>query len=589
VETDFNQLLNVQPGLNPWLVVLLSSIAGLLAFALCNALYVVHVRHRRLSSKLDHPVVNRVRRMATATLVTSLVLALALSIPGPKLVDGTGWLSGDNLFSVSSRAGFAASYPNTAREVEKGDVILQLVRDAGPEEMAAATSRRALLAQDLEFSRLETLRVDPLLLAAHETENDALDALLERERTLMESHESLLRGLRRQQLSDQTALADVERELQAAQYELDQTESSFKAASASFELASRPDFAGVLPGDELSRREERVEVLRSRREELRERITLLTRERGRLKALTTASDATHADQMNLRIREIEEIGTAIAQARERRLAAWQAIEQDKLRAERQRESRTRQIELQIAELDELLGASAGVLDVRAPWDGFIGFREPSPASVRFTNRPLLVLYKSGSISVRIPVTADRAELAGADDIGIRMRALLPEAASTSFAGNVREATRLPDGSGELVIAGDPPEAAIRDLVSGNSVPVHVVIRRLNPLAAAGVGWAWWFAASLLAAAFYSEARLWWHRRGARSRGGQEPESAPASRFRIDWGGDPDEFLEYVAGVGVVPRKLRRAPAIEVAQERRTRMDPIATAVAQAKRQRSLPS
>jgi hypothetical protein len=247
--------------------------------------------------------------------------------------------------------------------------------------------------------------------------------------------------------------------------------------------------------------------------------------------------------------------------------AWAAVEQDKQRAERQRDYRVREIELQLAEYDALLNAKKDLLDVKAPWDGFVGFREPSPATAGIGNRPLLVLYKPGSIAVKVPVPTGQDALAKSASIGIEMQALTPEAASSTFAGKVAQSVELPDGSGELQIVGDPPEAAIRELATGSAVPVYVTIRRLNPLAAAKIGWLWWLVAAGALGFGISELRQWRARKHARAAAAGAAVAKHASSV-LNWGGNPDEFLEYVVGVGIVPRKLRRATSIEVAEERR---------------------
>jgi hypothetical protein len=486
--------------------------------------------------------------------------------PGPTLVESRGWLSGDDLFSVTSRAGFAASYPNANRKVRKGDVILQLVRDAGPDEVANAAHQRALLAQDLEFARLETLKVDPLLLAEHASAKSELDDLVARKRTTAENQESLQRGARRDELADQKRLADIENELQTARHELEQTEASFKTATVSFDIASKPDVAGLFSGDEIAKRQERVAVLKSRREEVGERVALLARERERLRKLTAASDETHAAHMAHGGAELENLDQQLAAARERVRDTWAAVEQDKQRAERQREYRVREIELQLAEYDALLEAKKDLLDVKSPWDGFVGFREPSPSTAGIGNRPLLVLYKPGSIAVKVAVPTAPTALAESGNIDIEMQALTPEAASSTFAGKVAQSVELPDGSGELQIVGDPPEAAIRELATGSAVPVHVIIRRMNPLAAAKIGWLWWLAMACAVGVAVSELRQWRARTHARAAAAGTAVAKPTSV--LDWGGNPDEFLEYVVGVGIVPRKLRRATSIEVAEERR---------------------
>jgi hypothetical protein len=574
---NFGDLLNLQPGLNPWLVVLLSSIAGLLAFAVSNALYVLHMRHGRVAAKLTGRSATRIRNTIKAALIAMSVVALCLAIPGPTLVDGRGWLSGDNLFVVTSRAGFTANYPNADHEVKQGDPVLQLVRDAAPEEVAAATNRRAQLAQDLQFAQLEVLRIDPLLLASQDSAKGRLNELLERRRTLIENQHSQLRGAQQDKVGEQTKLDEVERDLQAARHELNQTEASFKAASASLEMVHRPDLMGALSKEDVIKREERAAVLHSRRDELRERVSLLANQQKRLRALTSTSDDTQVKHMTMRGTELEELDRDITLAREQVQAAWKAIDEDKVRAVRQREYRVRQIQLEIAEYDQLLHARESALDVRAPWSGLVGFREPSPASARLSNRPLLVLYKPESISVRIHVSADEAWLAGGRHaVGINMEALIPEAAGALFAGKITGGARRPDGSGELQIAADPPETAIRELATGSSVPVHVVIRRLNPLAAAGIGWAYWLAAAFIAGCACSEAR---RRHLRRPQWGVKPadtELPLTGGLRLDWGGDPDEFLEYLVGVGIVPRKLRRPlAAVEEAEDGRVRREPAA--------------
>jgi hypothetical protein len=572
---NFGDVLNLQPGLNPWLVVLLSSIAGLLTFAASNALYVLHMRHGRLTAKFTGRSAMRVRNAIAAALIAMSVVALCLAVPGPTLVDDRGWLSGDNLFVVSSRAGFTASFPNADHEIRKGDPVLELVRDAAPEEVAAAANRRAQLAQDLQFAQLEVLRVDPLVLAAQESSQSQLDALLERRRTLVENQHSQLRGAQQDKVGERVKLDEVERDLQAARHELDQTQASFNAASASVEMVHRPDLIGVLSKEDVIKREERAAVLHSRLDELHERIALLEDQQNRLQALTSTSDETQIKHMTMRSTELEDIERQIALARTQVQAAWKAIDEDKVRAERQRDFRARQIQLEIAEYDQLLHTREGALDVRAPWDGLVGFREPSPGGAHLSNRPLLVLYKPTSISVRIHVSADEAWLASASrEVGINMEALLPEAAGSAFAGKIIGGVRRPDGSAELRIVADPPEAAIRELATGSSVPVHVVIRRLNPLAAVGIGWAYWLAGALIAGCAFSETRRWWLRRPEQDIDSADTEYPLTGGLRLDWGGDPDEFLEYLVGVGIVPRKLRRSlAAVDDLEDGRGRREP----------------
>lgn len=513
MDSDWNLLLHVQPALNPWVVVLLGSIAGLFTFAVSSAMHVRHSRNRPSSTAAALGKFALVRRIVVVSTLLFGAFMLARAVPGPTLVDARGWLSGEDLFTVSARPGFIATYPSRTQMVEQGEVILHLVRDAGPEEIAAGIARRDLLLQDLEFARLEPLRIDPLLLREYEDAAEQMKAL------------------------------------QSARHELQQVASSLKAAVARLEVTQRPDAKGAFSADEVSKRIEQVEVLRSRQAELRERIALLS---GEEPSQVNQFSLTSSRQQDVLLK---------AQARLDRVT--QAIEQDKQRAERQRQHRIQQIELQIKEIDELLNPQVGALEVRAPWNGIVGFREPSPASVRGANSPILVLYRPGTVAARVRVPPEQAAPAVGDAVDITMHALVA-GADGAFKGTITQSQRYPDGSTELLIAGDPPELAIRALVYGNPVPVHTNVRRTNPMA--HVSPSVWAAGAVVLGIILVALRARAARR--RTMAGDEV----GGHQRLNWGGDTEEYLEFVTGAGIVPRRLHgeHPPLRPVEELRRVR-------------------
>ncbi|CAK0739410.1 membrane hypothetical protein [Gammaproteobacteria bacterium] len=543
MDVDLNTLLRVSPTLNLWLVVLLGSSSGLLVFAISSALYARHLRHRRTAKPRIDPRAVRVRRALGTALTIFVLIMLVQAVPS--LVDARGWLSADGLFTVMARTGFLASYPNSNRQVTKGEVILKLIRDAGPEEVAAAENQRALLNQELEFSRLEALRIDPLLLTAQITAKEQLQSLEERSQKLSEARAVMVRGVPQQQSSDQ---AQIYKELQKTRRELEQNDISLKAATNSYEIVSRAESKGLFPADEVVRRAERFGLLHSRQTELHERIDLLTHEQQRLRDLSVANGKTYDEQVQRHATELTELQAQTAEAREHLQSASQAVERDKLRAQQQRQNRIRQIELRIAELDELLNAGDEGLEVRSPMDGVVGFREPSPAGIRTASRPLLVLYRPGSIVVKLHVPANQSPPVD-KRVRVDLQALLPETMDATFFGRIIDRQTMSDGSIELQVACEPPEAALRELAIGASIPIRAVIRRPNPLAMSGIPWSWWLMGAVVFGLMWAEIRLWLQRRALAG--------ASNHRFTIDWGGNPDEFLEYVAGVGLVPRNICR--------------------------------
>ena len=167
---------------------------------------------------------------------------------------------------------------------------------------------------------------------------------------------------------------------------------------------------GLIPQDEFEKRRERMNVLRSRQEELETRVGALRKERAQTTDLTSTTEGTHSNQLALRSNEISALNRRIGLARQAVKEAAQKLDEDKIRAAAQREKRLKQVQIQIDELNTLLDASEATLSARAPWDGVVGFREPSPASVRSDVRPLLVLFQPGKVFD--PCAAPRRACAG---------------------------------------------------------------------------------------------------------------------------------------------------------------------------------
>jgi len=203
------------------MVLLLGSISGLLVFALSNALHVAIVRARGHKVR-STAVSSRFWPMLVAALALSsgaFVLNLFL---GRVDVNGDGLLVGDDLFVVSKRQGFVPSYPNTSSVVKKGDPILVVRRDAGPDEIAAAENKREVLQHELEFIKSDALEVDPLVVREYTLAESALRDLEERAHKELDTRDTLVRVAPQQKLENETRRATVDKDLTSVQGELDQ-------------------------------------------------------------------------------------------------------------------------------------------------------------------------------------------------------------------------------------------------------------------------------------------------------------------------------------------------------------------------------
>src|SRR5262245_44731806 len=270
------------------MVLLLGSISGLLVFALSNALRVVIVRYRAqkapsgaLASRLWSAAV------AVAVLVTTVLVANVFL--GRVEVNGQALLFGDDLFVVSRRPGFLPSYPSTPTFVKKGDPILVVRRDAGPDEIAAAENRREVLHQELEFVKADALEVDPLVLREYSLAESSLHDLEERWQKQLDARDALVRQAPQQRLENEARRQHLENELQAMVGELEQIRLSLESATRMYEWGERALAAGLISHDEYEKRRERVNVLRSRQQELETRSALLRRERTQTTDLTTTT------------------------------------------------------------------------------------------------------------------------------------------------------------------------------------------------------------------------------------------------------------------------------------------------------------
>ncbi len=194
-------------------------------------------------------------------------------------------------------------------------------------------------------------------------------------------------------------------------------------------------------------------------------------------ALGGQAEKTYAGQGAARAQESTQLTADIAEAQQAVAAAAQMLEQDRPRAEAQRQKRIQQIEVQLAECDALLSGNGKKAQVEAPFDGRVGFREPSPSSPPSDNGPLLVLYKPGRITATLHL--DSLEGLGDAESGFGADVLF----TSQTGGRDRElpgtvvAARVEHEESEIVIACDPPDRVIRAIAMGSVVPVRVRLKR----------------------------------------------------------------------------------------------------------------
>jgi predicted nucleic acid-binding Zn-ribbon protein len=164
---------------------------------------------------------------------------------------------------------------------------------------------------------------------------------------------------------------------------------------------------------------------------------------------------------------------AAAEAENRRLAA--ALDEDLERAGDLRDQQLEQLRLKIEECRAELTGAEQTLVVRAPFDGVVVFRDPSPRAAD-EHQPLLVLGRESGFRMRLRLP--RSQMAALEEAGEVTIELVDPAVEPYFGGRFLRARSLPHKRRYVVaeLACHPPRETVRELVEGEEVNSRLVWR-----------------------------------------------------------------------------------------------------------------
>jgi hypothetical protein len=445
-------------------VLVLGLIGGLLCFVLGYG-YTVW-RARRGTARTGAQIRSSSLLAAISWTCASLgVTVLILGLSSRSISEVEGLLSGEDLFAVKPRAGLVASYVALGREVRQGEVLLRF-RSAEDDQLEVGGEHR-----QREVERAQPLDLDPEIVRHAQAAELACREGESRERQLKSERDALAREAAQQRLELAARRFRVEHDARTTDGEIAQTRATLTSEHAFLEATKMLVEQRLVARLDLTKKQEVVTVLEEHDAELAGQRALLDQEMAKTRAQQGATESIYARQLRSREDELKEIAATLEDAHRER-ERWQAeLEQDRLRA-------------------TALRARQGV--VEAPWDGRIGFREPSPASLPTDGGPLLVQYRPGKIFVAVRLNSELSSRARA---GLESQFRLATDGSPSFSGGRPTLSKQARGSVELRIPCDPPERAIRQLALGGALPVRAQLRL--PLASApGL----WLAITLVAVA-----------------------------------------------------------------------------------------
>jgi hypothetical protein len=481
----------------PLSVLIIGGLVGILVFAVSSAFTVWFQRNQSASELQGQPSSLSASLLKLAISVGSVVaIVFCLNAIQPHtLLDQEGLLVGKDLLTVRSRAGFIAEYPlrdpdNTATTeyIEQGQALVIFRRSPDPKELAAAFQQRDSLQEQLNLERTRRPPIDPTLQNQLNALERRLDILTQRQKELSNQQENALREEAKnnpagnseyRQLEQQVIMIDSEqkqtaRNLQHAFNELRSADIEMGMQSAS-EMRAR----GLSSQREKNNRIVAYDVLQSKLHGLKERARLLEQEKAAMRTGFSEVQRRIREQLANIKKELLEVKAAKQQTTaehedvSKRLRTASAHEDARL------SSRSRQLELQLAEVEAFIASpeSPASLTVTAPWPGYVGYRDLSPASLRPDTGPLAVMYKPGHIWVELQAPLSIARDFTSANTSVQLFIHDPSTTPLAFLGHLDRKLPSPDETKvDLRISTNPPALLVRKLALGEEIQARVHIR-----------------------------------------------------------------------------------------------------------------
>ena len=481
----------------PLSVLIIGGLVGILVFAVSSAFTVWFQRNQSASELQGQPSSLSASLLKLAISVGSVVAIVFCfnAIQPHTLLDQEGLLVGKDLLTVRSRAGFIAEYPlrdpdNTATTeyIEQGQALVIFRRSPDPKELAAAFQQRDSLQEQLNLERTRRPPIDPTLQNQLNALERRLDILTQRQKELSNQQENALREEAKNNPAGNSEYRQLEQ--QVIMIDSEQKQTARNSQHAFNELRSADIEMGMQSASEMrarslsSQREKNdrivaYDVLQSKLHGLRERARLLEQEKAAMRTGFSEVQRRIREQLANIKKELLEVKAAKQQTTaehedvSKRLRAASAHEDARL------SSRSRQLELQLAEVEAFIASpeSPASLTVTAPWPGYVGYRDLSPASLRPDTGPLAVIYKPGHIWVELQAPLSIARDFTSANTNVQLFIHDPSTTPLAFLGHLDRKLPSPDETKvDLRISTNPPALLVRKLALGEEIQARVHIR-----------------------------------------------------------------------------------------------------------------
>ena len=453
---------------------LVAGLVGISAFAFTNA-FTVWVS-RNSSSPADKggkPISLVLARFFLMTvLFISLFFMFRAWLPYTK-AEHVGLLQGEDLFSVRAVKGFAAQFPSSSKDIVKDDILVSFHRKPDPKERADAMLKRDLLREKISFEELKSPIIDAPTIALLQSLQRRMNELNEKERQLMQQQEISKRSGERYETDNASAEQRVLRDLDALSHRMNQQNAAVNLTQQELEFAERIAVEGLVSKLELSRKREANRVAISKLEELKSQQRFLESSASQFddeSASEQPGDSSYSKITDGWLQDIErERATIIDQL----APVEKAVAGEEVAAAKRLNSQVNQLKVELQEVERTIAGyeDQPSIEVRAPWDGIVGYRDTSPNNIKREGTPLAVIYRPDTVYVSVQVTTNELnQLESTEDVFVTNNML--EKRDIEVRGRISSVKPLSNQLHEVAITIEPPGYILKDLVDNGAIDMR---------------------------------------------------------------------------------------------------------------------
>ncbi len=452
-------------------------ISGLIGFAAFCASYALHVWRRRNAAVSGRQgSFTATARSWSTFLIVAGALGIAIALAVRELDRPEGVLLGDGLFTVRAPDDdLRLAYLFQADTARKGDVVARLESPKAEAKVRELNLRCQRLEMERDALLLDPPQLDPELVRRYQNTVASRHQLRASVDQLLPACESVVRQATLERLArlEKSARLDVD----IAWYlgELDRVSSRREHAGRELARAGQLAQRNAVAQSELDSCREQTAQLDAEIANLKQRIENLRKEKSQIDQGLREVDALAQQQQETLRTELDRAreDRAAAEAEDRRLAG--ELAEDQGRAGELRNRQLDQLRLKIEECRAELAGVEQALIVRAPFDGTVVYRDPSPRSAN-ARQPLFVLGRQSGFRMRLRLP--RAQAASLEKAGEVTIELVDPAVEPYFGGRFLEARAMPHKPGCVVaeLACHPSRETVKELVEGEKVASRLLWR-----------------------------------------------------------------------------------------------------------------